>query len=312
MKELQINIFSCNEHRLPFCFRNIDELMKVTDLSRVKLLVLTNDNLLPSWTTKLQEISSKLQCEVIGCSPDYMSRTRISMDTKCKYSSRLDDDILLSSYVWQFALDNIHILDDPRVGMISPILTTSTFSCEFFIDDFMSPTDQRNIRQLFKHDNIIRNLWGTDYGPIVDFVNDALIWDPDMYFDVVNSLGIVFKGVHPIRFSDAANLFMCDRVATNIDKFFTKQDYRFELVKNRHDTHMAFMFRTDIWSEALKIQHDGFDEIPLNEYYKRNDLEVGYIRNGFGIHMAHGQIDSQSRIEDTYIKTLNNYDSLCR
>jgi hypothetical protein len=300
---LQINLFSFPEKRLKFCFKNLDQLLKSPSekLKRVKLAVFATKNLETQWEQKLATMGALADVDLwIDDKGEYGPRTMQAIQNTCKLSMRLDDDEFLGPHLWEFIIDNLELLNDPQVAFLSPILTTSTFSVEFFVDDFLSTEDAVAIRKIFKKDGVPRHPWGPpDYESLQKLIANFPVWDQTAFFDKVNSLPTPFRGIHPIRFSDEANLFLCERIIANFSKILATGDYRLHKVIGKHDTH-PFIFRTELWREAMKTPYDYFDELPLNFYARNNGLSTYYIRNGYAIHMAHGYVPSQSKIEEIY------------
>lgn len=304
---LQINLFNCSENRIPFCFKNIDEILKIDSnlLSKIKLNVYTNDELYPIWKfkeTDLEKFSSYNIITQFG--NHYMNRTHHAASSNCKYSCRLDDDIFMSSYVWEYVMNNITILDNSDVGVLNPILTTSTFSCELFINQFLNSEQQEYIFSIFKRDNIYSNIWGIDYSPIHVIISNTPKWDGFLVFNELRKLPTFFRGVHPIRFSSEANESLAKMVLGNFEKIQKRHEYSIVNMVGYHDTHFMF-FTTELWKNSLKKSYDSFDEISINQYCRENNLSMSYINNGFGIHMCHGIVSNQSEIEKMYIEFID-------
>jgi hypothetical protein len=309
-KPLQINLFSMSELRVRMSFPNLRELSKVTkaNLNTFKVKVYTVPNLLSKWEEVIEELSQKGMD--ISISPlmtdNYMDRTRDALNTESPYSCRLDDDIFMSSYVWDFLLSNVHKLDDPEVMTITPILTAGTPTVEYFLSDFLDDEKLREVHSIFKHDNILRACWGVDYSHLYDVVNRMAEWDPNAFYTELSRHNTPFKGVHPIRFSDSANITIAQYVVSDFDKFMSKQEYSLDPMRGVHNTHL-FTFRTSAWRESLEHMYDNFDELSLNVYSLSRNMSTLLIRNGYAIHTTYGSVPSQKSIEDTYYNCIESF-----
>lgn len=307
VKSLQINLFSMSEPRVRMCFPNLRELSKVTtaNLSIFKVKVYTIPNLLNKWEEVVDELT-QLGVD-ISISPlltdNYMARTRDALNTESQYSCRLDDDIFMSSHVWDFLLSNIHKLEDQSVGAITPILTAGIPTVDYFILDFLDNTAITEIYKIFKQDNILRSCWGIDYSNLYNNIEAMPNWNPDVFYAELANHSTPFKGVHPIRFSDNASIFISQYVVDNFDRFMSKHKYHMDPMKGVHNTH-PFVFRTDTWKQSLEQMYDDFDELSLNVYMLTRNMTTYIIRNGYAIHMAYGCIPSQQYIEDAYYNCI--------
>lgn len=56
----------------------------------------------------------------------------------------------------------------------------------------------------------------------------------------------------------------------------------------------AFLMRTDPFVHVLDptLKYDGYDEVTLNRLIRREHKKIAFIRNCFGIHIAHNGFTS--------------------
>lgn len=304
-KKVQINLFSSKASRLPLCLRNLIQISRVHPKLKQELLIVvyTTPELSDVWDkeiTKFRLLGIDMQnspCKTYN----YMERTMQASKTDCVYSCRLDDDLFMSSHVWEFMLFNLHILENENLLYFTPEFTTGIPTVDFFIDDFFDSHKRDDIHRIFIEDNIPTSPWyNVDFSHVKNKVSTLSHWDTDAYYDELSLNATVFKGLHPIRFSDRANLLMCEEVINNFDKFMTKQDHSsMRIVKNLHFTHFLF-FKTETWTRALEIRYDDFDEISFNQYGLRNSGHFAIPKNSFAIHTAHGYVNNQNLIEELY------------
>jgi hypothetical protein len=312
---LQINLFSMSELRTRICFPNLQEMCKVTKehLNTFTVKVYTTAALLSEWENEVYSLSQKGMS--ISISPlltdNYMTRTRDALNTESPYSCRLDDDIFMSSHVWDYLLASLSKLEDPNVMSITPILTAGIPTVDFFLLDFLDSKEFREVCSIFKQDSILRGCWGIDYSHLDDTIKDMVDWDPSTFYTELSKHQTPFKGVHPIRFSDNANIAISKYVVNNFDKFMAKQSYSLEPMQGVHNTHL-FTFRTSAWRESLEVMYDHFDELSLNVYSLSRNMTTYIIRNGYAIHTTYGSVPSQKAIEDAYYNCIESFNQNSR
>jgi hypothetical protein len=289
------------------CFPNLQELSRVSEehLKIFKVKVYTVPNLVGRWEEVVEELSQKGMDISISSllTEDYMARTRDALNTESPYSCRLDDDIFMSSHVWDFLLSSLNKLEDPTVMCITPILTAGIPTVEHFLLDFLDSEEREEVYRIFKQDNILRSCWGVDYSHLFNTVQEMPSWNNTDFFRELSKYKTPMKGVHPIRFSDNANIAITNYVIEKFDKFMAKQNYSLEPMQDIHNTHL-FTFRTNTWRESLEHMYDHFDELSLNMYGLNRNMTTYVIRNGYAIHMTYGSVPSQKAIEDTYYNCI--------
>ena len=184
--------------------------------------------------------------------------------------------------------------------------TQKIISLEYFLLDFLNSKQLKEVYRIFKQDNILRSCWGVDYSHLYNTVEKMVDWDPSIFYTELSKHTTPFKGVHPIRFSDNANIAVSDYVVSDFKKFMARQDYCLEPLQGVHNTHL-FTFRTSTWRESLKHMYDNFDELSLNVYSLNRDMTTYVIRNGYAIHMTYGSVPSQKSIEDKYYNCIESF-----
>jgi hypothetical protein len=189
---------------------------------------------------------------------------------------------------------------------ITPILTAGTPTVEYFLLDFLKESELRDVYGVFKRDGILRTCWGIDYSHICDAINRMVEWDSNAFFTELSNHNTPFKGVHPIRFSDDANIAIAQYVVNGFEKFMAKHSYSFEAMRGVHNTH-PFTFKTKAWRDSLEHMYDHFDELSLNVYGLSRNMMTLVIRNGYAIHTTYGSVPSQKLIEDMYYDCIESF-----
>jgi hypothetical protein len=235
-----------------------------------------------------------------------MSKTYKCLETDCIYSCRVDDDLFIPKNLWIYLIENINLLSLSDVSFLSPIFSTSIPTIDLFIDLFLSEEDKNIIHNIFLKDNIPCKPWHPfcDYTQLNNFIKTQSKWDVSKYYSELWKVDNLFKGIHPIRFSKDANLFLTQKIIQNFDKVINQTYNGFYKIESIHNTH-PFMFRTDLWKEAVKVKYDNFDEISMNKYSLDKNLKTLVVNKGFAIHMCYNHVPGHKEIEQLYYSLLN-------
>lgn len=315
--KLQINLFSSNhrEYRFPFTVKAIDQLNKIDDKRKVRLCIHAEQSAVNKWKQYIS--SNPLSIETIIVQyPDssYLNRVLVSQGTDFKYSCKLDDDVLISTHVWNYIISNLDAINNEH-PIISPVLTNGMPSNYLFIRDFLNDDEKKIVHQIFLNTNI-ENHFHMDYSRINQKVKSMKIWNDREYWDYVATADIgednpnipwghfIVRGIHPSRLSYEYNMYIANKIMEKKDKFYAKHDYSFETYVTPYFTNNIFICETTYWKETLSIAKDGFDEGQLSIRLMMDNSSILYVKNGFGIHMAYGHTHGASQIEKFYTENI--------
>ena len=246
---------------------------------------------------------------------NYTHRVLTAQNTDCKYSCKLDDDVLISSHVLDYMMENLQAIS-PSHPILSPILTNGIPNVELFVKDFLNEEDQNRAYSLFLESTVPTNLWGLDYTEVNKKIKSMTKWDGREYWDFISFCDTKWdtkdvpwhyfnvRGVHPARFSMNYNLFIAQKIFENKQKFFGKNNYYLDTYQAPYFTNNMFISETKFWRDTLPMFIDGWDEGQLSLRMLMDRSSVLYVRNGFGIHMAYGMTEGHALIERNYIGNL--------
>lgn len=317
--KLQINLFSCGHrmHRFPFSVRMIAEICNIRNVDKIKLCIHAELPVIEAWQKYFSKNIPRFAVQLILYSnSDYLSRVRMAQNTDCKYSCKLDDDVLISRYVLDYLIDNLDKIDNYETPILAPILTNGMPSVDMFIDDFLNEQDRTIAHDILLRGSIVENMWGLNYCKINEKIRSMKEWNGREYWDFVSKVDtnweknnvpwyyFIVRGVHPSRFSYEYNMFIASKVFENQDKFFNKNEYYLDTFDAPYFTNNMFISETKFWKDALSLFSDGWDEGQLSLRLLMDKSKILYVRNGFGIHMAYGMTDRHMTIEQEYIKNL--------
>jgi hypothetical protein len=75
---------------------------------------------------------------------NYLAKAKLASKDENPYSIKLDEDCFMSNHVWDYFIENIHILDDPDVLLVSPLVSTNIPLVDEFIDTFIDDEKVKN------------------------------------------------------------------------------------------------------------------------------------------------------------------------
>lgn len=315
--KLQINLFSSTHrgYRFPFTVKMMNELQNIANKNRVKICLHAQEPAVNMWKQYFTENPPQIETSYLQYKDEnYMNRVHNSHQTDCKYSCKLDDDVLVSRHVIDYIVDNLGSIT-PKNPIIAPILTNGMPSTELFIQDFLSEEDKKTAYDIFLK-TPIENHFNLDYSQIDQKVRSMTSWNDREYWDFVANADtkwqiknlpwcyFIVRGIHPARLSYEYNKFIAEKIFANKDKFFSKHDYRMDTYVTPYFTNNMFVSETNYWRETSKIHGGGFDEGQLSVRMMMDRSSVLYIRNGFGIHMAYGMTHKSQDLERLYITNL--------
>ncbi len=327
MKDIQINLFNTTDKRLLISFGNIDQLSKIKSahLDRILLKIFYYRCHEEPWKKKMETSNVPFQLcpmpspgEPEGYTGyDYKERTQICINSESKYSIRIDDDMFISTPLWNFIFDTTdEVLSQERVHAYCPVYNTGIPSVDFFVEDFLSAEDREAIGTIFKRAGVPARPWfpQCDYTHVQNAIERMEKWDSTLYWKEVLTHNTVFQSIHPIRFSTEANAFLTDRIFSNFNKILEEQEYECIAIEGMPNSHWTCT-RTANWKRAVTefggpIPHPGFPPDPFDEMSMQcNERKYGmstvYIKRGFAIHPCHGYVPNREKIDEQYASFIS-------
>lgn len=284
--------------RYSYFINNIKEFAKLTKNSKDKLLI----NLLVSFESQnLKEAIDILNYNEIRANifkingnNNYMYKIYTALENSEKYSISIDEDVFLSSNVWEYFINNISVLEDDENLFLSPTLTTGIPSVDLFAKNFLNNEENDKLENIYLK-TYIPNTNGADYDILKENTINAKKWNIEAFYKNVNKINHYYKGVHPIRFSYEAQKFLNDICISNIKKIINCKDFSLLKIKRPYFCNNVFGIKTDTWKYILKddsLIRDCFDEVPLNLYMQQNNLNMVFIDKGVAFHPSFNTINS--------------------
>lgn len=311
-------MFSCKHknHRFDFSVKMFNEIQQIKNIDSIKFVVHAQEEVIQAWYHHLSTYGTNIDVSLAQYpSQRYLDRVYSAQSSECKYSCKLDDDVLISRHVWDYMIENLDKITN-ETPIIAPILTNGIPTVDLFIEDFLSEEDLKIAHDLLLKGRITENQWGLDYSKVNEKIENMVQWNGREFWDFMDVVDtgherlpvpwsyFSVRGVHPARYSKEFNLFIARKVAENKEKFFGKNDYRLETYKAPYFTNNLFIAETEYWKNTTPLHNDGWDEGQLTLRMLMDESSVLYVRNGFGIHMAYGMTEGQREIEREYTEKL--------
>lgn len=307
-KILQVNILVHNTDRLDFTIRTIGEIKKIKNKNGVIIVIcFSNSHEESIWQERSSELISSGLSSIAVCvdkkdeiGTNYMNKIKYLINSEYKYSCSMDDDILISSYLWDYIIDNLEILDDEKNLFIAPLISNGIPSVDLFVNDFCTTEEKESLHSTFINTRI-ENLWGANY----EVLNkERSTWGMDFYDDV-KKIDHYYKGIHPVRVSVDAHKKLAEYICKEPKRLLEKNEYKLDILKFPYFCNSFYFIKTETWQkiiEDISLFRDPYDEVPLNLYMEKNDLNMVFVRNGFCLHMAYNTINTPDRIHQKEIE----------
>lgn len=262
--------------------------IKPENKKKIKVNILaTNDQ---PWLDYLDK-DIAAQIIIFPFNGNYLAKANLASKDENPYSVKLDEDCFMNNHVWDYFIENIHVLDDPDTLIFSPLVSTNIPLVDKFIDSYVEDIEvKEELYRIFLKRLMPNNLWGVDYSSLNKYTLEATTWNSEEFYKGVAEIKHYYRGIHPVRISIEAQLLLSEYILNNMNKFLTKQDYSIKEFNSPYFTNNIFAFKTENWRKILELPNDGFDEVPLSEYKNANNKKCYYIDNGFCIHPMYNTV----------------------
>lgn len=320
---LQINLFCGKDdsgRRSIITKAALSQLSNISDSNKEKIeLFIYHEELDEEfWELEAQKLVSSNVSTTLVSMPDneYMNKLKVALQTNHEYSCKWDNDVFLNKDIWNYLIENIEVVNDPKVSLLAPTLSNGMPTVELFIKDFMSQEQKESIGSMFIKDGIIRDIFGCNYEDIIKYISSLDNWDGDRYWKIMDAhnpmldrphlpwyYGIA-KGIHPARFSYDYNMFVSNHAIENLDLVLNSNELYLSQYITPYFCNNIFLTTTNFWKESQQLFFDHWDEGQLTMLANKQNKSPIYVRNCYGIHMAYGCTKNQEQIEKNYIDNL--------
>jgi hypothetical protein len=294
---MKLSIFYLTEDRRHHTFPHFIEMLNKSNKKDLwKLLILTSSH--DSDFYKSEISNYEINNEVIYFDPNpekdnnYINKSNYAIEYGEKhnipYLMKCDNDIFLKSQTLDFIIDNLHLLENSNHLTLCPTLSSGIPAIEYFKDQFLDEFAQKEIEKLFLKTNMY-DRDGVNYHILNKHTLHSNVWNKDDFFSTVKSINHFYKGVHPIRFNLENIQFINNYLIENKEKFF--RDHELSIIDNDNSPYLCnsiFCIKRENYKQIINdksLFEDGLDEVPLNKFAWKNEMNHLFIKNGFAIHM---------------------------
>jgi hypothetical protein len=265
-------------------------LSQSTYCDKYTIIVLSSEN---TTQVKCKEVIEKYNINYVLsiCHNDYMPKIKefvnYAISNNYTHCFKMDNDIILPSFIFDYIISELPSLSED-VGILLPTLYTSSPSCEYFIEDFLDTDEKEIMYGLFEQYR---------YTDEFSVINDSYPqkWTLQGYSDMVEKMknpnNGVYKAIHPIRYSSSITRRMNDYAIKHNNYFFNqeKTPYIYTCDFPYYFMPQTFIMKTELLSKVMdpSLAYDDYDEVTLNRLIRREGKKISFIRNCFGIHIAH-------------------------
>jgi len=196
---------------------------------------------------------------------------------------------------------------------VGPVLTSGIPSVEYFCEDFLEDDARKKIQSLFLNTHFYTRD-GVNYIELNKHtgMSSATIsseWNKTEFFDNVKKINHYYKGIHPIRVNNEALHYLNDYIIKNKERFMKEYELNIILDKPPYLCNSIFCIKTDIYKKIVEdntLYVDAFDEVPLNKYAWKHNMNHLFVKNGFAIHMYYNWLHNHTQYEKDFCNKFFN------
>jgi len=243
---------------------------------------------------------------------NYMNKIRMATNSTLEYSISLDEDIILSTYAWEeFIKSADTCFTDDSVLLATPLMSIEVGSTDLFIETLCGKQDDLERAYLETDFISIGKKWGVDYSSLNKYTIGSKVWDYESFYKEVETINHYYKGIHPVRISEIAQMKVAELIVNNYDEFCKNRgDSVYQKLSRPYFTNHVYIIKTEVWRNIINnisLFKDDYDEVPLNLYRRQHNMSIVYIMNCLGLHASYNTIGrfAQNRIENFLIGGLN-------
>jgi hypothetical protein len=289
----------------------IDEILKSNVRNNIRLLLVNSNSDFSFYKSYLNDKGIEYDTAHVECpQSNYLPKVHYAInyakDNGFLYIMKYDNDILMPAYTLDFIVQNLKELENPEVATISPTITTGIPSVEYFIDDFLSDEEARQVREEFKKCQFFIQPNVMDYRPMnICTIYNEEDWNYVDYFDklkcytdslpdfgngrTIYNFCKFYMGMHPIRHG-FGNQIINDLIIKYKDRFFDSKKCNLFKDDKPYLCDMCFVIKTsnyDILMNQDNLIIDGCDEVPVNRFAWNYNKYHFVIRGGYTIHITY-------------------------
>jgi hypothetical protein len=312
--KMKLLLFYLTDNRRHYTFPHfIQMLSSLKNKAQVKLLILTHTNDDHFYYEFLKYTGFDFLIENVHTDNNYLRKVyfacNYAQQNGFEYMMKCDNDIFIKSQTLDYMIENLHLLENSRHLTIGPVLTSGIPTVEYFKEDFLDTDANCKLNSLFLTTNF-ENRDGAEYTNLNTYTLYANQWDKNAFFESVRSINHHYKGTHPIRVNTESLDFLNNYIIQNKTRFTEDKDL--SIISNDDSPYLCnsvFCIKTDTYKAILtdsSLYVDLFDEVPLNKYAWKNNMNHLFVKNGYAIHMYYNWTPNHMSNEQNFCRDFFN------
>jgi len=295
MPIITINYLAHNHNRSK-SFWNITkyflDLIKDENKSKIRVNILTTEE--ENWESLDNIETNVISFPAVGM--NYMYKVRYASEQETEYSVKLDNDCFINNHLWDYMIENVHVLESEENLFVAPLLSNNIPLVDKFIESFVEDNSvKEEIYSCFLNRHMPNGLWGVDYSSLNEYTTESNVWNSEKFYEGVSKINHYYKGIHPIRISAESQIILNDYILQNFEKMVSRQNYSIEEFSCVYYTNSVFLIKTIEWKNILSTQaYDPFDEVQFNIFKNELNKKALYVKNGFSFHLTYNTIHNPS------------------
>lgn len=307
---MELLIFYLTDYRRHYTFPNFIEMLNSSQKKdNWKLLILTHNNDENFYIEQLKDYNINYDVITVALENNYLTKTNCAVNyaeaNNIRYLMKCDNDIFIKSQTLDFMIDNLNVLENDKHLTIGPVLSSGIPGIEYFKEQFLDGAAQKQIEELFLQ-TTFTNMFDVPYDILNKYTINTTSWDKDAFFASVKLIDHYYKGIHPIRVNEESIEFLNEYIINNKDRFL--QNYELSIIDDDNSPYLCnsiFCIKTATYKNILSdtsLISDGYDEVPLNMYAWKNNMNHVFVKNGFAIHMYYNWKNNHIDYEEEFCK----------
>jgi len=307
---MQLLIFYLTDNNRHYTFPHFIKMMNESQKKDdYKLLILTHTHDENFYIEQLKNYDINYDVTNVQSDNNYLKKVNYAVNyaetNNFPYVMKCDNDIFLKAQTLDFMIDNLYLLENNEHLTIGPVLTSGIPGIEYFKEDFLDIESQKQLEKIF-----LQTTFYNRDGATYDFLNEHTInaneWNKDDFFASVKTMNHHYKGIHPIRINESSLQFLNEYIINNKERFL--QNNELNIVENDNSPYLCdsiFCIKTETYKKILtdtSLFVDDFDEVPLNKYAWKNNMNHLFIKNGFAIHMYYNWKNNHIAYEEDFCR----------
>lgn len=307
----KVGIFIVAHRRSKYIIKNLEGLLSSVDSDLYEVCILKDEFVKESTLNEIKKECHKHNVTFrVFSSHYYFDKVKLIASSSYKIVIKCDEDLYFGKNSWLSIFASLKSMDSYNFDVLSPILSTGIPSVELFLDKHPDSKFVSGIRNGFAKTNF------TDWwGGRVQYENLNGKYDArnsDTFFQHVDLLPHVRKGIHPIRLNEELQRAMMLNSLGNqwwnnlpVSSFVVNGERYPYFCNSFYITKRTFLVDLLQGIESGDLENDGYDEIALNQHLKLHNRRIGFISHAIGIHPSYNTIgDSYLEIADIFFHEI--------